>query len=264
MQRISCPDGVAYYQFEQWQNSPLRHGVFTRHGGVSEGYFRSLNVGGMIGDDQTAVEENCRRVYATLGYRPEQVCTVWQVHGADVVTVTGPAINRKWQAQADGMITDRTDIALSMRFADCVPILFYDPKHHAVGIAHAGWRGTIQGVALSVLEAMRFAYDTVPSDVQVSIGPSIGPECYQVGEEVVEAVHDRFKTTQHLITRHPEDNSPYLNLWAANQSLLEAAGVEQIEVAQICTATHTNDFFSHRAEKGKTGRFAAIIGLVEL
>ncbi len=263
MQRISQPNCPTFYQFEQWQTAPLHHGVFTRHGGVSTGAFDSLNVGGMIGDDQNAVLENSRRVYATLGYQPDQVCTVWQVHGADVVVVNMPPIQRKWHAQADGMITNQTDMALSMRFADCVPVLFYDTVHHAIGAAHAGWRGTVNGVVLSVLEAMHTVYGTQPADVQAAIGPSIGPDCYQVGEEVVEAVGERFDTITGLVQRDADDGSPYLNLWEANRRLLELAGVAQIEVAEICTATHTDDFYSHRAEGGKTGRFATIIGLME-
>lgn len=263
MQRINHPNVPIFYQFDQWQTAPVQHGVFTRHGGVSTGAFDSLNVGGMIGDDQAAVQENCRRAYAALGYQPEQVCTVWQVHGADVVMVNEPAQQRKWQAQADGMITNRTDIALSMRFADCVPVLFYDPAHHAIGASHAGWRGTVSGVVLSVLEAMHTTYGTNPEVVQAAIGPSIGPDRYQVGEEVVDAVRERFATTDGLIKRDEADGTAYLNLWEANRRLLEMAGVKHIEVAEICTATHTDEFYSHRAENGKTGRFATVIGLME-
>lgn len=263
MQRMNHPNTPTFYQFDQWQTVPVQHGVFTRHGGISVGAFDSLNVGGMIGDDQNAVLENSRRVYETLGYRPDQVCTVWQVHGADVVVVNAPALQRKWQAQADGMITNRTDIALSMRFADCVPVLFYDPTHHAIGAAHAGWRGTVNGVVRSVLAAMHTTYGTNPSEVQAAIGPSIGPDRYQVGPEVVAAVRSRFASVESVIKQDTSDGSFYLNLWEANRQLLEMAGVEQIEIAGICTATHTDEFYSHRAEGGKTGRFATVIGLME-
>lgn len=263
MQRITRSNTPIFYQFEQWASAPIQHGVFTRHGGVSNGHYDSLNVGGMIGDDQQAVLENSRRVYDTLGYTPDQVCTVWQVHGADVVMADQPPVQRKWHTQADGMITNQPNVALSMRFADCVPVMFFDPTNHAIGIGHAGWRGTVAGVVLSVLNAMQTSYGTRPKDVQAAIGPSIGPDRYQVGEEVVAAVHDRFGDTDGLIQRSFVDGTAYLNLWEANRRLLALAGVAQIEVAEICTATHTDDFYSHRAEKGKTGRFASVIGLTE-
>lgn len=264
MQRISTHvNSPTYYQFEHWHNTPLRHGVFTRHGGVSTGAFDSLNVGGMIGDEQANVLENSRRVYSVLGLHPQQVCTVWQVHGADTIFIERPQPQRKWIDRADGMITRRTDIGLAMRYADCVPVLFYDPVQHAIGIAHAGWRGTVVGVVCSVLTAMQTAFGSRPSDVQAAIGPSIGPERYQVGEEVVEAVKARFGDTAGLVLR-ANDGSAYLNLWEANRRLLAAAGVGQIEIAGICTAENTHDFYSHRAEKGKTGRFSAVLALNEL
>lgn len=252
-----------YYQFDCWHTAPLRHGVFTRHGGVSAGNFDSLNVGGMLGDSQANVNENARRVYNAVSLHPHQVCTVWQVHGADTVFVTEPQPQRKWIARADAMMTNRPNLGLAMRFADCVPVLFFDPVHHAIAIAHAGWRGTVAGIVGSVVEAMQTTFETQPTDLQAAIGPSIGPSRYQVGEEVVDAVRDRFRHVDGLITR-ANDGSAYLNLWEANRRLLSACGVEHVEVAGICTAENTDDFYSHRAEKGKTGRFGAVIALNDL
>ena len=239
-----------YYQFESWQSLPVRHGVFTRHGGVSTGDFDSLNIGGMIGDDQHNVIENSRRMYATLDLEPRQICTVWQVHGVHTVLANQPAKQRKWLARADGMISNRPDIGLSMRYADCVPILFYDPIHHAMGIAHAGWRGTVDAVVLSVIEAMRMAFGTTPEDIQAAIGPSIGPDDYQVGEEVVERVRNRFEDWETLI-RRADDGSAYLDLWKANANLLRRGGVHSIEIAGISTATRTDEFFHIEPNKAK-------------
>lgn len=253
--------GLVYYQFDQWTaNSRLAHGIFTRLGGVSQAPWASLNLGGTVGDDQAAVRENHRRVYATLKLDGSRACTVWQVHSADTVVVRGPVPHRRWLARADGMVTDQSALPLAMRFADCTPILFYDPLKHVAGMAHAGWRGTVSGAAVSTLEAMCSAFGTRPQDVQAAIGPSIGPERYQVGEEVVEAVRQALGQTEGLI-RRGEDGSAYFNLWAANRLALERAGVIQIEVAGICTASHTDEFFSHRAEAGRTGRFGAVMAL---
>lgn len=261
MQRIENGKNTpVYYQAEMWREAPLRHGMFTRHGGISEATWASLNVGGTVGDDLQAVEENHRRMYAALNLKPEQACTVWQVHGTDTVMAHDQMPQRKWLARADAMITNKPGLVLTMRFADCVPILFYDPAARAVGLAHAGWRGTVDGMVESTVKAMSASFGTRPQDLQAVIGPSIGPDKYQVGEEVVQAVAERYGTTEGFITR-AVDGSAYLNLWAANEASLQSCGVQAIERADICTATNTDDFFSHRAEKGKTGRFGVVIVL---
>jgi YfiH family protein len=253
--------GPVYYQFEQWADSDqFTHGIFTRLGGVSPAPWASLNVGGTVGDTQTDVRENHRRMYDTLKVDGSRACTVWQVHSADTVVVKGPVPQRRWLARADGMVTDCSALPLTMRFADCTPIVLYDPVRHIAGLAHAGWRGTVRGAAVSALKTMQAAFGSRPQDVQAGIGPSIGPERYQVGEEVVEQVRQAFGTLDGLI-RRADDGSAYLNLWAANRLALERAGVTHIEVAGICTASHTDEFFSHRAEAGRTGRFGVVIAL---
>lgn len=262
MQRIQqTSNGLVYYQFDQWHaGNHLTHGVFTRLGGVSQAPWGTLNLGGTVGDEPDAVRENHRRMYAALALDAARACTVWQVHSADTVVVRGPVTHRRWLARADGMVTDQPGVPLTMRFADCTPILLYDPVRHVIGIAHAGWRGTVLGAGVSTLEALRAAFGSRPQDVEAGIGPSIGPERYQVGEEVVAAVRETFGHVDGLI-RRADDGSAYLDLWAANRLALERAGVEQIEVAGICTATHTQEFYSHRAEAGRTGRFGAVIAL---
>lgn len=263
MQRIEKGKGSpVFYQFDCWQNAPLKHGVFTRQGGVSEAPWSSLNVGGTVGDAIQNVEENYRRMVDALDLSEQQTCTVWQVHGVDTVVANAPMPQRKWLTKADGMITKRVGLALSMRFADCVPVLFYDPEHQALGLAHAGWRGTVDGMVLSVLDALQMAYGSRPSEIQAAIGPSIGPQRYQVGEEVVAAVQARFGTTEGII-RRADDGTAYFDLWEANRRLLADAGVQQIEIAGICTASTTDEFFSHRAEKGQTGRFGVVVSLMD-
>jgi YfiH family protein len=258
MNQIS-QNGLVYYQFQMWQN--VRHGVFTRKGGVSQTPFASLNLGGNVGDDPEAVRCNHERMYGVLGVDRMRVCSLWQVHSADVVIADAPVPGRRWLAQADAMIADRADIVLSMRFADCTPILFRDPVRGVLGMAHAGWRGTVQGMAAATVRAMSETYGSKPADIQAGIGPAIGPRRYQVGEEVVTAVQGYFGTIDGLIRRDPADGTAYLDLWAANRLDLERAGVGQVEVAEICTYEHVDEFFSHRAEKGRTGRFGAVLTL---
>jgi len=176
VQRING-QGPVFYQFEQWASSDrLVHGVFTRLGGVSRAPWDSLNLGSTVGDDLAAVRENHRRAYAALGLDEAYACTVWQVHSADTVVARGPVPHRRWLARADGLVTDRPGLALAMRFADCAPILLYDPARHVLGLAHAGWRGTVLGAGVSALRTLTDAFGTRPQDVQAAIGPSIGPQ----------------------------------------------------------------------------------------
>lgn len=258
MKRVTQNE-LIFYQFEMWPG--VKHGIFTRHGGTSAAPWASLNLGGNVGDDPKAVRRNHEKMYETLGVEDERACSVWQVHSADVIVANHPVRNRRWLALADGMVTDRLDTPLSMRFADCTPLLFHDPVQGVVGMAHAGWRGTVQGVGSRVVRLMVESYGCRPADIQAGIGPSIGPEHYQVGEEVVKAVYDYFGTLDSLISRDPNDGTAYLDLWWANRLDIERSGVEQVEVAEICTFKQNMDFFSHRAEKGRTGRFGAVITL---
>lgn len=259
MRRIET-NGLVYYQFEMWAEKPIKHGIFTRLGGVSPAPWGTLNLGGTVGDSPAAVAENHRRMYDTLGVNRQRICTVWQVHSADTVIAYEPAPNRKWLDRADGMVTAQKDTPLAMRFADCVPLLYYDPTHSVIGLSHAGWRGTLSGAQISVVETMQDAFGCRPEDIQVGIGPSIGPDHFQVGEEVVAAFEEAYGSLNGLLQR-AEDGSAYLDLWEANRRKLVEVGVEQIEVAAICTASNIDEFFSHRAEKGRTGRFGAVISL---
>lgn len=257
MERI---DGeVPYYRFSGWDG--ITHAIFTRHGGVSPEPWASLNTGGTVGDAPENVRRNHHIMYETLKVDAARAVTVWQVHGCDTVLATHPVYNRRWLAHADAMMTNRPGLPLVMRYADCTPILAYDPVRGAVGIAHAGWRGTVLGMASHLIKAMQNAFGSRPADIRAGIGPAIGPDRYQVGEEVVNAVHEQFGTLDGLIKRDPADGSAYFNLWEANRLDLLRAGVEEIEVMGLCTAERTDDFFSHRGEHGKTGRFGAVICL---
>lgn len=266
MNRIEA-QGLTYYQFARWPS--LKHGIFTRKGGYSQGPWGTLNTGGTVGDDAKTVFKNHTRMYEALHVNAQKTCTVWQIHGADTVLVSGPVRGRRWIALADGMVTDQPDTPLVMRFADCTPVMFYDARQGVIGMAHAGWRGTVAGAGISTLRTMQQAYGCKLADIHAGIGPAIGPERYQVGEEVVAAVQKYFGTLDGrmpegpLIKRDPADGTAYFNLWAANRLDLERNGLEseQIEVASICTATNTDEFYSHRAEQGRTGRFGVVMSL---
>lgn len=254
---FSQQSGLRYIQFDTLK---VRHAVFTRHGGVSPEPWHSLNLGGTVGDEIERVRKNRSLCFEVLGCKPESIFDVWQVHSADAVCADAPRKMDVPYQKADIILTDKPDITLFMRFADCVPILLHDPKKGVIGISHAGWLGTVRDVAGVTVDTMRERYDSNPSDVTACIGPSIGPDHYEVGEEVIEQVKQTFGTDASLVLPL-HNNKVHFDLWKANQYLLERAGVRQIELAGICTACHTDDWFSHRAEKGKTGRFGALLSL---
>jgi YfiH family protein len=161
----------------------------------------------------------------------------------------------------DALITDVPGVPLMLRFADCVPIWFYDPVRRAIGLAHAGWRGTVAGVGRATVAEMGKAFGSRPEDVIACIGPSVGPCCYEVGKDVAYAVGEAFPGVEGQLLSPRANGSWHLDLWAANRHQLAACGVVYIEVAGICTACHTDEWFSHRAEQGRTGRIGALIGL---
>jgi YfiH family protein len=251
-------NGLRYFTFENLAG--LTHGVFTRRGGISPSPWESLNVGGSVGDDIVHVRENRLRSFAALGRDPASIHDVWLVHGTDVVHADAPRDLTLKPPQADIVMTDNPNVTLFMRYADCVPLLFHDPQKGVVALAHAGWMGTVRGVAIATLEAMRARHGTDPRDVRAAIGPAIGPDHYEVGADVAEKFRVAFNSRSEDLLK-PRGEKFHLNLWQANRLQLEAAGVTNIEVAGLCTVCHLDDWFSHRAEKGKTGRFGVLLGL---
>jgi hypothetical protein len=237
------------------------HGYFSRRGGISPEPWGSLNLGGSVGDDPLRVAENRRRAISALGRNPASVYDVFQVHGREVIQAHAPRPPDQPHLRADAIITDRPEVTLLMRFADCVPVLLYDPICRAVGIAHAGWQGTVLETPAAALQAMGAAFGTRPEDVLASIGPSIGAHHYPVGEEVARRVREVFGQDADTLLNHQNGGSPCFDLWAANALSLTRWGVRRVDLGGLCTACDLDHWYSHRAEAGKTGRFGAAIGL---
>ena len=252
---------LEYFQFEGFDLA-VCHAIFTRKGGVSPEPWASLNMGSSVGDVKDRVHENRNRAMDALKLDPASIYDVWQVHGSEVVFAESPRNPDSPHNQADVILTNKPGITLMMRFADCVPIMLHDPIRHVVGMAHAGWVGTILGTARNAVSAMNRHYGSNPKEIKVAIGPSIGPDHYEVGPDVIRKIQKTFgKASPSLI--HNLNGHTFFDLWTANQMLLEQSGVSQIEVSGICTACHLDDWYSHRAEKGRTGRFGALISLGE-
>lgn len=250
-------NGLRYFQFEALNT---RHALFTRRGGVSPEPWSSLNVGGTVGDELDRVKKNRQLSFRALGRPLDSIFDVWQVHSSDVVCAQAPRVEGDSLRQADVILTDRPEVTLFMRFADCVPILFHDPRRAVVGVAHAGWMGTLRDVPSAAVNAMKTNYGCNAADILAYIGPSIGPDHYEIGADVILQVMQKFgDDSEQVLQSH--NGKIHFDLWRTNQILLERTGIEKIENAGICTACHTDDWFSHRAEKGRTGRFGALISL---
>ena len=255
--------GLAYYTFHSLQDSDtLIHAISTRHGGVSPAPFDTLNLSRSTGDEETNVRVNVQRLHDALGLDAAATISASQAQ-ADRVEVVGAAQRGMIVRAVDALLTNEPGLPLLLRYADCVPILFFDPRHHAIGVAHAGWRGTIGKIAAKTARVMSDIFGTQPRDLIACIAPSIGPCCYAIRDDVIEQVKKAFDDSYELLTTQP-DGQVHFDLWKANERQLRAAGVEQIEIAGICTADHTDDFFSWRAENAKTGRFGAIISLARM
>ncbi len=251
---------LKYFYFESMENKGITQGVFTRHGGVSPSPWNSLNLGGTVGDPRENVIVNRRRIFDLMEREVESIFDVWQVHGVNVICTEHPRPLDADHVKADAILTNKPEITLFMRFADCVPVFLVDPVARVVGLVHAGWQGTAQRICEVTVAEMSKRYGSNPKDILAGIGPSIGPEVYEVGEDVLQRVEDSFgEEAKHLIKRY--NGHTHLDLWEANRLTLEGAGVQQIELSKICTGQNTHDWYSHRKEKGKTGRFGALIAL---
>lgn len=247
------------FRFDSFPENEISHGVLSRKGGISPPPWESLNVGGNLGDAPERVAENRQRAFNALALDLSQAFDVWQVHSATILPVTRPRRGEPL-IQADGMVTDRPGLTLFMRFADCVPILAYDPRRRAVGIAHAGWLGTVRQTARALVRAMVDSFGTRPEDLVTGLGPSIAAHHYPVGAEVVDQILASMgpRAEAHVLR---EDGRTHLDLWSANRWQLEQEGVGHIELSGLCTACDLDHWYSHRGEHGRTGRLGAVISL---
>lgn len=255
--------GLRFYYFNNLSQHGISHGIFTRQGGVSQAPFASLNLGGTVGDQPENVRINRELAFSALKLDYTQMYDVWQVHSADVVCAYGPRDPGVPHEKADAILTNTPGIPLMMRFADCVPILLYDPLMKVIGLVHAGWEGTAKKTVLNAVWTMKQVYRVEPTNLIAGIGPSIGAHHYEVGTNVAEKFKTAFQGDTHrILQRKDGSNSRYsLDLWVANEILLNQAGVTKIETSAICTACNLRDWYSHRWENGVTGRFGAIISL---
>ena len=241
----------------QEQGTGLIHGFPERSGGVSTGARASLNLGKRWGDSVENVEENRRLLASHVGYDPAALVATRHVHGTAVWAVGEPLDP---DAEFDGLVCDRPGPVLGAFAADCVPILFADPEARVIGAAHAGWRGTVHGIAPNVIARMT-ELGARPERIRVALGPSIGPCCFEVGPEVVDQFRTALGDVPGLVVRGPHKD--HIDLRVALRTTLERAGVraDAIDASPPCTKCEAERFFSYRRDGKDGGVHMGFIGL---
>lgn len=280
---------MAYFTFAGLEQTGIvEHFFSTREGGVSSDYLYSLNFSFTQGDTKENVIENFRRAAAHFDMTCGDIVCTQQTHTTNVRKVTaadkgkGVVCERDY-TDIDGLITNESGIILAAFYADCVPLFLVDPVNRAIGLAHSGWRGTVEKMGKVMLEKMSAEFGTKPEDVRVAIAPAICQNCYEVSADVALAFAETFAKddakAQEYLVRYQQDmtqqdidnclmyqkeNGKYqLNLWYANFRVFRDAGVpdKQIEVTDVCTCCNSELLFSHRASKGKRGNLGAFLML---
>lgn len=236
---------------------PIPHGFSTRRGGVSSGPYQSLNLGFSVGDSRENVLENLARVAAAVGVSVATLTTASQVHGNRVLEVSSPVGDPPPltplppRGEADALWTSDSQLAVAVKTADCVPVLLADPTHRRVAAVHSGWRGTEAEVVRCTVEAL-LQKGSRADQLVAAIGPSIGACCYAVSPELAARFSRKFGTD---VIRTAE-GKPHLNLARAIQRTLLEVGLrpEHIDLLPQCTSCNPEEFFSHRRDRGVTGR----------
>jgi hypothetical protein len=260
-------NGIVYFQIPEWDPNGLTlHGFFGRVGGVSPPPFDSLNTGTSAGDDPHLVTENLNRIAKLIGTRSDHIIFLRQVHSDTILCITknAPFFENSpvLDPYGDGICTDRTDLILAVRTADCLPILLLDPIRPAVAIVHAGWRGTLKRILKKCLNEMYRLFDTNPEITRVAFGPGIRSCCFLVDKDVAEYFYEAFPLSNHLVSMACKGKWR-VDLYRANACILLEEGVreEHLFYEPLCTSCHKESFFSVRADGEVTGRHLSLVRL---
>ncbi len=255
-------DGLIYMSSDKIR---ARHAFTTRHGGVSEGIFASLNLGSNRGDDPDAVRENYRRLCALFGVGIDDCAVTKQVH-ENVVRIVDMDDRHVCMSavpyEADGIVTAAKDLPIICMVADCVPVLLWDEEEHAIGAVHCGWRSSVGDILKNALEAMA-SLGAQPANIHAAIGPSIGRCCFETDDDVPDAITLYLGgDTEGLFDRR-DDGKTMVDLRAANARRLIQLGLkaENIDISDECTYCSHDKYWSHRYTRGNRGSQAAVIVL---
>ena len=264
-------DGVVYLTFPALEQFPfLRHAFSTRLGGVSQGCFASMNLGFGRGDKRETVLRNYHIFCDAVGFDFNKLVASAQDHHTVIRRVSGEQAGigiwrLKDRFSVDGLCTDEPGVVLVTYYADCVPLYFVDPVRKAVGLAHAGWRGTAARIGAEMVKKLNMEFGSEAKDIHAAIGPSIGPCCYEVDQPVADIFYSlEDLRPQEFVTRK-DDGKFMLDLWECNRRILAAAGIPEtnITVGGLCTKCNSDLLFSHRVMGTDRGSLAAMIALRE-
>jgi polyphenol oxidase len=251
---------INWLKVPQWEkDTGLLHGFIGRQGGKSVGAYAGLNVSYRVGDDPKIVSQNVCDLKLAVGIHDGRIVTMKQVHGDRLIEVKDT--NLKEAGEADGMVTREQNTFLAVLTADCVPMLFLAREQKIIAVVHAGWRGTLKGIAGKTVKFFLENYGVLPSELEVALGPSIHACCYEIGRDVAQPLIEQWAelATSSIETR---DHRTYLDLRNLNQAILHRAGVPQSQIFGVgpCTSCAKDEFFSYRREKKETGRQISFIG----
>lgn len=267
MDETSTEGTVQIHRFGVFADHPtLETGVTQRLGGVSEGPYGSLNLGLHVGDDPAKVMENRIRLCETVGFDLDRMVVPQQVHQGTVTLVEGSHAGRGARSQedaltaTDALVTGEDNILLTVMLADCVPVVIFDPVNRVVAVAHAGWGGTVKHVTTNAVSTMINTFGSSPAQLLAAIGPAIGPDSYEVRDDVIAQANAAFPEEGVIQVR--DDGSHTFDLWKANHLQLRGSGIpdSQIEIAAVDTYTSTDLYFSDRRIR-PCGRFMCFAGL---
>jgi len=260
--------GLAYLTIPAFEGTGIvKHCFTTRIGGVSRGIYNSLNTSDDKEDPVENVHRNLELVCGAIGIDYRNLVLSDQTHEDNIRIVSNADLGKGISVpndinNTDGLMTNIPGIPLITFYADCVPLFFLDKQNKAIAVVHSGWKGTVLKIGAKTIRQMTEVYGTKPGDCLVGIGPSIGPECFEVGQEVADQFAEGFGTRPHII--RPLGNGKYtVDLWAANKLMLMEMGVPEnnVTISGLCTKCREDMFFSYRRDKGRTGSMSAIMEL---
>lgn len=263
---------IPFLTFEHLENTGMViHGISTRMGGVSTGDCATMNLSFERDSSEEAVRTNYELLGAAMGFRTDSLVLSQQTHTTNVRVVTEKDrgkgfLKERDYKEVDGLITNVPGVTLATFYADCVPLLFVDPVHKAIGLSHSGWRGTVGKIGKVTVEKMTEQYGTDPKEVLAAIGPSICQSCYEVSEDVIDEFKNSFEECFWQELFYAKENGKYqLNLWRANELIFEEAGIlpEHFSTTNLCTCCNPGYLFSHRASGGKRGNLGAFLQIRE-
>lgn len=260
-------------QLKSWENidPSVVAGFTTKIGGFSDAPFQSFNMGLHVGDDPKLVVQNREKLANEIGFPTSNWVCSEQVHDADILKVTsnhagkGVYIYEQGITGTDGLYTREKNLLLTLCFADCVPLYFTAPQYGLIGAAHAGWKGTVKDIGGNMIRIWDTEENVSPEDIHIVIGPAIGSCCYIVDNYVIDKVKEVLSFNEYIPYKLVSEGQYSLDLKLLNQLLLVQSGVpkENIQVSSYCTSCEKELFFSHRRDKGNSGRMASFIGRKE-